>query len=199
MIPVILQPEPDDFDAQVRQKGRAWLLDHGIAFDDPPPKASDLPSYWSRSNRQLWEAYSGICAYLAIYFEWNLGASSTDHFVAKSANAGEAYEWANYRLSCLGANRNKNKYDDVLDPIGLTPDTFVINFASGKISPNPSLNAAQKVEARKTIRRLRLDSRQNDKMRAEHYSEYVAGDCSLGFLSRKSPFVYAEIIRQGVA
>ncbi|CAO1669158.1 MULTISPECIES: hypothetical protein [Salinicola] len=198
MIPVTLQPEPDDFNAEVRQRGRAWLVDRGIAFDDPPPKAADLPNYWSRSNQQLWEAYSGVCAYLAIYFEWGSGAASTDHFIAKSANAGEAYEWSNYRLSCLGPNRNKNKYDDVLDPIGLAPNTFVINFASGEISPNPALRAAQEAEARKTIRRLKLDSPHNNKMRAQHYSEYVAGDCSLGFLSRKSPFVHAEIVRQGL-
>ena len=100
----------------------------------------------------------GVCAYLAIFFEWSTGAGSTDHFIAKSLNAGDAYEWSNYRLSCLGPNRNKNKFDDVLDPIGLTPNTFVINFASGMIAPNPALSSAQKVAARKTIRRLKLDS-----------------------------------------
>lgn len=199
MIPVILQPEPAGFDAEVRQRGHAWLVAQGIALNTAPPKASKLPTYWSRSNKQLWEAYSGVCAYLAIFFEWGTGAASTDHFIAKSQNAGDAYEWSNYRLSCLGPNRNKNKFDDVLDPIGLTPNTFVINFASGKIAPNPALSPAQKAAARKTIRRLKLDSPDNNKMRTQHYKEYLEGDCSLNFLQRKSPFVHAEIVRQGLA
>lgn len=199
MIPVILQPEPAGFDAEVRQGGHAWLRAKGIALNAAPPKASKLPNYWSRSNKQLWEAYSGVCAYLAIFFEWGTGAASTDHFIAKSQNAGDAYEWSNYRLSCLGPNRNKNKFDDVLDPIGLTQNTFVINFASGKIAPNPALSPAQKAAARKTIRRLKLDSPDNNKMRAQHYKEYLEGDCSLNFLQRKSPFVHAEIVRQGLA
>lgn len=198
MIPVTLQPEPADFDAEVRQRGRVWLGAQGIALNAAPPKASKLPNYWSRSNKQLWEAYSGICAYLAIFFEWSTGAASTDHFIAKSQNAGDAYEWSNYRLSCLGPNRNKNKFDDMLDPIGLTQNTFVINFASGKIAPNPTLSPSQKAAARKTIRRLKLDSPDNKKMRAQHYKEYLEGDCSLNFLQRKSPFVHAEIVRQGL-
>jgi uncharacterized protein (TIGR02646 family) len=198
MIPVTLQPEPADFDAEVRQRGHAWLSAQGIALNAAPHKASKLPNYWSHYNKQLWEAYSGVCAYLAIFFEWVTGAASTDHFIAKSLNAGEAYEWSNYRLSCLGPNRNKNKFDDVLDPIGIAPNTFVINFASGKITPNRTLSPAQKILARKTIRRLKLDSPDNNKMRAQHYKDYLAGDCSLHFLQRKSPFVHAEIVRQGL-
>lgn len=196
MIPVTLQPEPADFDIKVRQRGHAWLEKQGIALSAEPPNASKLPTYWSHSNKQLWEAYSGVCAYLAIFFEWSTGASSTDHFIAKSLNAGDAYEWSNYRLSCLGPNRNKNKFDDVLDPIGLTPNTFVINFASGKIAPNQALSSAQQVAARKTIRRLKLDSPDNNTMRAQHYTNYLTENCSLSFLQRNSPFVYAEIVRQ---
>lgn len=199
MIPVTLQPEPADFDAEVRQKGHAWLGAQGIAPNAAPPKASKLPNYWSHSNKQLWEAYSGVCAYLAIFFEWGTGAASTDHFIAKSLNAGDAYEWSNYRLSCLGPNRNKNKFDDVLDPIELAPNTFVINFASGKITPNPAVSPAQRAAARKTIRRLKLDSPDNNKMRAQHYKDYLAGDCSLAFLLRNSPFVHTEIVRQELA
>ncbi len=199
MIPVTLQPEPADFDTEVRQRGHTWLDAEEIALNTAPPKASNLPNYWTRSNKQLWEAYSGLCAYLAIYFEWSTGSATTDHFIAKSLNAGDAYEWSNYRLSCLGPNRNKNKFDDVLDPIGLAPNIFVINFASGRITPNPTLRPPQKTAARKTIRRLKLDSPDNNKMRAQHYNDYLAGDCSLKFLLRNSPFVHAEIIRQGLA
>ncbi|WJM85239.1 hypothetical protein QUF31_19390 [Dickeya chrysanthemi] len=201
MIPVVLQAEPDDFDAEVRQKGHNWLSKKGIALSAPPPNASKLPNYWAHSNYSLWESYGGVCAYLAIYFEWVTGASSTDHFVAKSHNAGDAYEWNNYRLSSLGPNRNKNDFDDVLDPISLQPDTFVINFVSGEIIPNyakypqGSLYATQ---AESTISRLKLDSPEHRRMRIRHFTDYYLEDCSLRHLEKHSPFVYAEIVRQGL-
>lgn len=113
MIPVQEQKEPSHFDAEVRQRGLKWLKDNGIPLDQPPPKSSELPPYWQEIQYDLWQAYKGVCAYLCIYFDWPLGASSTDHFTAKSRHAGLAYEWSNYRLSCLGANRSKGKYDDV--------------------------------------------------------------------------------------
>lgn len=47
MIPVTLQPEPADFDIDVRQKGHAWLAAQGIALNVAPPKASKLPTYWT--------------------------------------------------------------------------------------------------------------------------------------------------------
>jgi uncharacterized protein (TIGR02646 family) len=197
MIPVALQPEPTDFDERVRRPGRDWLASHDISLDSPPPRARDLPNYWTRSNKQLWEAYSGVCAYLSIYFEWVTGASSTDHFVAKSRRAGDAYEWDNYRLSCLGPNRNKGRFDDILDPIGLAADTFVLNLASGEIRPNPSLDGARKRAARKTIRRLKLDSPDHNIMRQKHYNQYLRHKDE-ETLKELSPFVWHEARRQAL-
>lgn len=197
MIPVALQPEPADFDARVRQPGLIWLSSKNIAVNSAPPKASDLPSYWTRSNKQLWESYSGVCAYLAIYFEWPTGAVSTDHFVAQSKHAGDAYDWRNYRLSCLGPNRNKNKFDDVLDPIGLQPETFVLNLANGEIRPNPLLTADKKKAARKTITRLKLNSPDHNEMRAKHFVRYLRKKDEES-LKELSPFVWYEAQRQGL-
>lgn len=95
MIPVQLQPEPLDFDKKVRQPGHQWLLRNNIDLNQPPPAPSALPAYWQKGTEWLWRSYCGTCAYLAIYFELPSGAGSTDHFVAKSADAGQAYEWAN--------------------------------------------------------------------------------------------------------
>ena len=53
MIPVMLQAEPADFDRKVRQPGRNWLASQGIALNSTPPKASDLPNYWTHSNKQV--------------------------------------------------------------------------------------------------------------------------------------------------
>lgn len=120
MIKVQPKPEPEGFDRDVRKKGLKWLKDKGISFDEAPPDPSKLPAYWRDYNRHLWEAYSGICAYLAIYIESPSGAASTDHFIAKSRKAEGIYEWSNYRLANLGPNRNKGAFDDILDPFELS-------------------------------------------------------------------------------
>ena len=46
MIPVIPQPEPKDFDTQVRQKGLRWLEKHHIDITAPLPSGTELPPYW---------------------------------------------------------------------------------------------------------------------------------------------------------
>jgi len=198
MIPVTLKKRPDDFNTEVRAKGRNWLANKGIAFNTAPPKASDLPNYWSHSNKQLWVAYGGVCAYLAIYFEWVTGASSTDHFVAKSKNAGDAYEWSNYRLSCLGPNRNKSNFADVLDPIGLGADTFHINFLDGSIKSNGALPTPDQQRAQATITRLKLDSPDNRAMRVRRFTNYLKGIVTLAHIEDESPFLHVEIVRQGL-
>ena len=198
MIPVPPQTAPPDFEIKVRTPGRTWLTDHAIPLDQPPPKASDLPTYWRATQKDLWSAYSGVCAYLCIYFEWPLGAHSTDHFIAKSTHAGQAYEWSNYRLSCLGMNRSKNRFDDILDPFELHPNTFVLNLASGEISPAPGILAAIKRMATKTIDRLKLNDPETQRMRAEHFTDYCSGEISEAYLKRKSPFVWYEAQRQGL-
>jgi len=147
-------------------------------------------------SRELWEAYSGICAYLCVYFEWRLGAHSTDHFVAKSRNAGLAYEWSNYRLSCLGANRNKNRFDDILDPFDIEPDTFVLNLVSGAVKPNPRKPEHIRERARATINRLRLDEPEANEMRARNFQEYMENHVSSEHLNGHSPFVWHEARRQ---
>ncbi len=197
MIPVTLQPEPSNFDADVRQPGITWLNSKGIALNAPPPAKTKFKPCWQACTEQLWESYSGTCAYLAIFFEFSTGAASTDHFIAKSKDAGQAYEWNNYRLSALGPNRNKNKFDDVLDPIGLAPDTFELNLSNGKISPNKALPPKAKAEARKTITRLKLDSPTNRKMRARHFLNYLRNNDEVG-LRELSPFVWYEAKRQGL-
>lgn len=197
MIPVTLQPEPIDFDIYVRQLGLAWLAANGVAIPGPLPKKPTIPAYWSHSNKALWTSYGGTCAYLAIYFEWVTGAASTDHFVAKSRDAGQAYEWANYRLSCLGPNRNKNKFDDVLDPIGMMAGTFELNLVSGEIRAGTRLNKAQSALATKTIRRLKLNSPDHNQMRQRHYAQYLRHR-HVQTLKELSPFVWYEADRQGV-
>lgn len=77
MIPVELQPEPADFDENVRRRGRSWLAARGVEPDTPPPDPAALPTYWRRANKQLWKAYDGVCAYLAIHCGTNFQLRNT--------------------------------------------------------------------------------------------------------------------------
>ncbi|MBI3147694.1 MAG: hypothetical protein HYZ17_04200 [Betaproteobacteria bacterium] len=198
MISVVPQPEPADFDAKVRQPGNAWLAGRGIAMYAPLPKGTDPHPYWRECLDELHRSHGGICAYLAVYIERATGAASVDHFVAKSALAGNTYEWSNYRLACLAMNARKRAFDDVLDPFALPPDVFHLELVTGRIYVNPGLTKNQLgIDAQATIDRLKLDSGVNREMRARHFDEYLMQDCSAGLLARYSPFVWAELQRQG--
>lgn len=198
MIPVSPAPEPSTFDEEVRNPGLCWLAEKGWAANEPPAKAGDLPPHWQKVSKDLWSTYGGVCAYLAVYFPYPLGAHSTDHFVAKSKNAGLAYEWSNYRLSCLGANRRKGRFDDILDPFEIDDHTFELNLASGEISPNPGNSEDVIRRAEETILRLRLNDPMTKEMRAQQYEDYCRGDISVNYLERNSPFVHYEATRQGL-
>jgi uncharacterized protein (TIGR02646 family) len=199
VIPVTEKPEPKDvFDELVRQPGQTWLRENKIALDQPPPDPAKLPTYWRNTQKELWTAYDGVCAYLCIFFEWPLGAHSTDHFIAKSRLAGQAYEWSNYRLSCLGMNRARNRFDDVLDPFEIAADTFVLNLATGDINPNPGLPDDVRQRAEATIERLGLRDDETKKMRASHFQDYLEHHVDQAYLKRRSPFVWYEANRQGL-
>ena len=196
MIPITLKPEPVTFDVKVRKPGRKWLEKNNILFDFPPPDSSKLPPLWRATQKELWESYNGVCAYLAIFFEWTSGAHSTDHFVAKSRQAGQAYEWSNYRLCCMGANRKKNKFDDVLDPFEIESETFVLDFLSGEVKPNRALPCEMQENVLKTIQRLKLNDPENKQMRTRHFDEHLNG-VPEWHLKKYSPFVWYEAQRQG--
>ena len=66
MIPVTPQPEPTDFGETVRKPGRRWRSKQKLPRYQPPPDPSNLPVYWPRGQKQLWEAYQGVCAYLGM-------------------------------------------------------------------------------------------------------------------------------------
>ena len=198
MIPVAAQPEPVAFDADVRQKGLAHLTNKGFALDQPLPPKADIHPYWRACLTDLHRAYSGVCAYLGVFFERVMGGGSVDHFVAKSASAGLAYEWANYRLACSTMNSRKREYNDVLDPFFLAPDLFRLQLSSGHIYPNPNLDARPMRLVEETIERLGLDDPQCRELRARWYQDYLEHNLPSVYLKDKAPFVWAEANRQGL-
>ena len=201
MIPVDLQPEPEDFDHKVRKPGLEWLAENGIAVSAPLPAGMRLPPHWRRALEQLGAAYSQVCAYFAVRIDTVTGDLTTDHFVPKSKAPGRAYDWANLRLACLPANRRKHEHDDVLDPVGLKPDTFQINLADGSIRANSDLEDETHEAALKTISRLQLDDAKLRRRRASDYSQYLANvedTRAQAVLKAMSPFVWQEAARQGL-
>lgn len=198
MIPVAPQPEPDDFDASVRRPGLHWLRSKGVPRRGKPPAGVELKPYWRDCLPQLHDAYGGVCAYACVYIERITGAGTVDHFVAKSADAGQAYEWRNYRLACLKMNARKGDFDDVLDPFTLAPGTFVLDLVTGRISPSPRRRAVACRAARQTIDRLRLDDAECRQWRLDWFDSYRNGVISEEHLRRHSPFVWYEARRQNL-
>lgn len=198
MIPVQAQPEPAAFDADVRKKGLAYLQRQGFLLDQPLPPNADIEPYWRACMTDLHRAYGGVCAYVGVFFERVMGGGSVDHFIAKSANAGLAYEWDNYRLACSTMNSRKRDYNDVLDPFLLAPDLFRLQLSTGHIYPNPTLDAAPMRIVEETIGRLGLDDPQCREMRARWYQDYLEHQLPADYLKKKAPFIWVEASRQGL-
>lgn len=127
-----------------------------------------------------------------------MGGASVDHFIAKSAYAGLGYEWSNYRLACSTLNSRKRAYDDVLDPFYLLPGLFRLQLSTGRICPNPELEAQAMRVVEETIERLGLDDPQCRNLRAAWYQEYLEYGLHADYLRKKSPFVWHEANRQGL-
>jgi len=200
VIPVKPQLAPKGFNRRVLRPGRKCIADRGLPKKGPIPKGrrKELKPYWRRCLRALHRKYDGVCAYLCIYIEVPAKGHSVDHFVPKSLDIALAYRWSNYRLASLGLNARKRDFTDVLDPFTIAPDTFYINFSNGKIYLNPSLSRSDRKKAAATIKRLALDSYECRKMRLGHFDEYKLRSVPLDVLARRSPFVWREIVRQGL-
>ena len=189
MIPVRPQPEPSNFHQDVRVPGSAYLNRHAKA------KPSILPDYWRRYIGDLYDLYDRTCAYCA---HWIPRTDVTvDHFVAKSDNKKLAYEWNNYRLSSPKLNSWKGT-DRVIDPFTLAADTFVMDFPSLQVKPNPKLSPSQKQQIQHTINRLKLCGEELLTDRQNWLEEYCTGNCTFQAFARRAPFIAYELDRQGL-
>ncbi len=192
MIPVELQPEPIDFDANVRKPGKAFLA------KTPSPKRKDFKenSHWRKSANNLYTAYSGICAYSCFYMP---SFSTIDHFLPKSTYPEYAYEWHNFRLCSQRLNNYKDDSTDVLDPFSIQLGWFVLDFPSCLVRSGQGLpdDLRQKVET--TINRLHLNL--DDDLvqeRCDIMVYYASGEVNLAFMTRRYPFLAKEIVRQSL-
>jgi uncharacterized protein (TIGR02646 family) len=198
VIPIQPQPEPADFDSKVRKKGRAALRKH----KPRPPVPSDFwkgKDHWTALLVDLREAYSGLCAFMAIRIERVTGAKSVEHFKPKSKYPDLAYEWDNFRLVCGLLNGRKGNYEDVLDPFKLTQPVFGLEPLSGEIFVRGDCPAKLRAKAESTLTRLRLDSDPEcRKVRREHAQRILRGDWSKDEGQAASPFVFQALVDAGL-
>lgn len=192
MIHVEQQPEPADFDAKVRQKGLKWLQTR------EDNQKWDNREYWRRASEDLYNAYHGICAYLAIYIERVTSADTVDHFKPKATYPELAYEWSNYRLSSRLANSRKREFEDVLDPFEIETGWFYLDFLSGEVYANPGLSEDMRQKIDQTIERLKLNDAELCRLRCRHFEEYQNHEYTSEFLKKRSPFVWPEACRQAL-
>ena len=211
MIPVELQPEPDGFDRQVRQPGLDAIREMTGAMSRPGPgrkreviaeSPEDIPSgkfpeIWRKALPDLLKAYNRICAYACLYIHRTTGAAGVDHFAPRSRKWDRIYEWDNYRLACSLMNSRKGRFDDVLDPVGLEPGTFVLDLVSMKALPGKDLEGDRLIEAQDTIRRLGLASDDYASALGDYYEAYSTGEVTFAFLEERAPFLASELCRQG--
>lgn len=189
------QPEPADFDQKVRQPGLRALAKSG---------SGELPPFWRECLKQLWHAYGGICAYLAVRIPPGTGARSVDHLAPRKRRRDLAYEWTNFRLVSSLMNARKGIFEDVLDPFEVEDGWFVLELSSLELLPNPELAPARCELVQQTIDRLRLNDPECVAARAEHYDAYLrhledpAAGMTFDLLARWSPLVAKEVIRQGI-
>ena len=192
MIPIKPQPEPDDFDEKVRKPGLAFLS------QVPHPKTKDWRDYWRKSLGDLYDACNHICAYSAQWIPYDTGRPEVDHFIPKSVKPELAYEWDNLRLICSKMNSNKGIKEEIIDPFFLPADSFILNFPSMLIKPNPNLLEPLKSRVVYTIKELKLNEEMWQLGRSYKLIDYCKKQYSFDHLKEKYPFIAYELKRQGL-
>lgn len=193
MIRVIVSPEYPSFDADVRRPGKAFLA----SCPEPNSDQFKKKNLWTRAAGQLHIAYSGICAYTAMYLPEQ---GTVDHFLPKTAYPAQAYEWSNFRLASGRINTYKGNSTDIVDPFVVDNDWFHLDLPGCLLKPNPGLEQAIRDRVTRTIKLLRLNQDDNYVQgRCDILMDFARGDVSIGFLQRRYPFLAKEVSRQALA
>lgn len=178
--------EPPAFDAECRQKGRAWLAGR-VEMPKRPP------DYWSPFREELREGFARRCGYLAMF----MPDGTVDHFISwkncTATNPGLAYEWSNFRFIVPTLNSRKGTLDDkVLDPFEVEDDWFEVDIPSLVLRMTDAIPPALRDKARFTLDREGLDLQQGRafiRLRREWYELHRTGELTLLGLQRCAPLV----------
>ena len=183
MILVVPQPEPANFDSDVRRPGQQFLRRVPL----PSNAQFKKHEYWRKALRDLRTAYSDICAYCACWIPFDGG--TLDHYLPKSAHPADAYEWSNFRLAQERMNSNKGESTDVLDPFHIDPGWFVLDFSTMLVRLNNRLKPEVRKAVNKTINILQLNSETLVRLRYSRLRDYSNELTPIRFLERYYPFI----------
>jgi hypothetical protein len=95
-------------------------------------------------------------------------------------------------------NSNKGSDPGILDPFAIQADWFVIRFDTFRIEAATGLRQQLEQAIVHTINVLKLNHDAYIDNRYAVLKEYSNGDCSIGFLRRRYPFIARELERQGL-
>ena len=212
MIPVPPAPEPDDFGDKVRKRGLAAIAEltgtpapkrrgpkraprYASAADIPPER---LPDYWTRALDDLAERYHNLCAYTALYLRPGTANRTVDHWIPKSADWRQAYEWTNFRLAAGLVNAYKGTRTGLVDPFTIKAGWFALDLLSFKVVVGPKSPPARVSAIQATIGKdgLHLNLEDFRRAREKNAQDYWNG-VPLWHLKEHSPFVASELQRQG--
>lgn len=211
MIPLVLQPEPEDFHEVVREPGQDFLRAQGVAVGGVlrPRSRWNGHDYWRPDAiDMLHTAYNDVCCYLCMYLENSPAlrrqrrGSSVEHVIPLSQDAWKAYEWNNYALAGQLVNRDRDS-NAIVSPFELDFYPFELDLPSGIVSITRGLSPAQIGIALNIIEVLKFDDRpQHEQDRADYYARYsdrTRDDCLTNTeIARYAPFVWHEIQRQNL-
>lgn len=194
MIPVIPQPEPSDFDKNIRQKGYHYLSQN----PNPTSKQWNTHAYWREILPELYHAYGGVCAYYGEWFPESSGAGAVEHYKPKSHYPHLAYEWHNYRLASDLVNARKGDFEDVLDPFEIHYGWFQLTFTQLIVKPAPTIDEKISHQILATIKRLKLNDEICIRSRLRWLSKYCDTQFPIPFeaLEKDAPFIAYELQRQ---
>lgn len=218
MIHFPLPPEPDSFDARVRQEGLAHLREQGQDPAQPPPGRALFEmkrtmanggerscEYWQLAKDDLCEAYRNRCVYSCFQIEQETLASdkvvsghAIDHFRAiRISPAKLAYEWSNLRWAWGVIDNHKGNavIPEDHDPTRLQGDALVLTENLDGlliVVPNPKLSAAEQARLANTVAKLGLNQSAVALARKDCYDDFIANAEIYGcdFMRERQPFVY---------
>ena len=211
VIPVTPAAEPKGFDARVRQPGLSAIDEligrpprlrrrgprrKAVARQPRHIPPGKFPPFWRETIPELRAAYEGRCAYLAMYLEPATGDSTVDHFIARSRDWTQVYEWGNYRL-CAGVINGTKGEQVVLDPFTVGPGWFALEFVGFQVVPGPLAPSTRVDEIENTIIAVGLNAQECCAQREEYVRALEAGEVTLAYVRRRAPFIADELARQG--
>jgi hypothetical protein len=182
-------PEPDEFGAQAKRPGNAWLAANPIA---KRPKALWLPF-----THVLAAGYGRLCGYAAMA---DFTGGTVDHFLSFTNHRDLAYEWRNYRFASATMNSCKRDADDsVLDPEQVQSGWFEISLPSLQLQATDRVPAELRDKAAFTLRRLKLgDGERVIRWRLAWYELFTAGRLDLDGLRIVAPLIAEAVEREGL-